>query len=232
MQSLPRKLLFVGTTLVVLIVAGFIVVKSAKTKSFSQEPQEQDSLVAAVRRGGLREAARIKGQYVGTQRASGWIKYDLESLTEKSSVIVVGTPITSSSSLVSSGDRIVTEYKMRIDQTLKGKLNQGPLSVIVPGGKVTFEDGTSAEIDTPDLGPIEEDKKYVLFLTSSEEAPDSFGLTGGGQGLFELSSSHSVVNPLGDEVDVVQRHKNQQVGSFLEEIKSAVKKNPGTFAVL
>jgi hypothetical protein len=223
MQSLPRKLLFAGTTLA-LIVMGFMVVKSAKPKSLSQQPQEQDSLVAAVRRGGLREAARIKGQYVGTERTSGLMKYDLGSLTEKSSIIVVGTPFTSSSSLSSSGERIVTEYKLRIDQTLKGKLKHGPLSVIVPGGKVTFDDGTSAEINTPDLGPIEEEKRYVLFLTPSDEVSDSFALVGGGQGIFELSSSDSVVKPLGDKVDVVQKHKNQQASSFLEEIKAAAKK--------
>ena len=46
----------------------------------------------------------------------------------------------------------------------------------------TFEDGTLAEVRTPDLGPIVEHKRYVFFLRTSAEKIDAFDLVGGGQG--------------------------------------------------
>jgi hypothetical protein len=230
MPSLPRKLLLALSITLMLFALAFTVVRSVRTQSITKDKsQDPDPVVAAIRRGGLREAARIKGHYVSTERTTGWMKYDLESLTQNSSEVILGTPIVSSSNLVGSGDGIVTEYRIRIDQILKGKLNEKRLvSLEVPGGKVTFDDGTSAEIKTPDLGPIEEYKSYVMFLKPRGNNSEVFGLTGGGQGLFELSTSDSMVKPRGDKADIVQKHKNQQVSTFLEEVKLAVKRYPGT----
>lgn len=191
--------------------------------------QEQDPLVAAVRRGGLREAARIKGHYVSTERTTGWMKYELESLTQNSSDVIIGTPMVGSCNLLGSGDGIVTAYSVRIDQTLKGKSNEKRLVTLeVPGGKVTFDDGTSAEIKTPDLGPIEEHQSYLMFLRPRGNASQVFGLTGGGQGLFELSASDSMVKPLGDKLIQFKSTKISGVSDFLEEIKIAAKRYPGT----
>lgn len=224
MQSFSRTHVLLAGVALLMVVLGFMVAKSGNTSSLAQ-PQE--TTVAAVRRGGLREAAKAKGQYVSSQRTTGWLKYDLESLTENSAIVAIGTPIAATSSIAGSGDRIVTEYRVRIDQTFKGTLKaKSVISMITPGGKVTFEDGTSAEITTPDLGPIEEYKSYVLFLKPGDEAPDTFGLVGGGQGLFELSDA--AVKPAGDSVDVVQKYRNRPVSEFLEEIRNAVKKYPET----
>lgn len=199
---------------------------SGKTQSKpkSQGPRPE---VAAARRGGLREAAKLKGHYVGSQQTSGWVKHDLESLTQHSLAIIVGTPILASSNLAGDGDRIVTEYKIKVDQLLKGTLKEGALiNIVVPGGKVAFEDGTSAEIVTPDLGPIKIKNRYVFFLRPSDEGATVLSLTGGGQGLFELTAGDGRVKPRGDRVDVVQKHENQQAEEFLEEIRTAVKKHP------
>ena len=228
MPSLPQKpslALFIALMLVSL---AFAVVRSAKTQSVERhQSQESDPLVAAVRKGGLREAARIKGHYVSTERTTGWMKYDLESLTQNSPDVIIGTPIVSSSNLVGSGDRIVTEYSIRIDQTLKGKLNEKRLVTLeVPRGKVTFDDGTSAEIKTPDLGPIEEHHSYLMFLRPRGSGSEVFGLTGSGQGLFELSASDSMVKPRGDSADTVQKYKDQRISDFIEEVKIAVKRYP------
>jgi len=230
MQSLLRKPLLTLSIALLLVALAFTAVKSVNTQSATKErSKEVDGVVAAVRRGGLREAARLKGHYVSTHSTTGWMKYDLESLTQNSSDVIIGTPIVSSSNLVGSGDGIVTEYKIRIDETLKGKLNTKRLvSLEVPGGKVTFEDGTSAEIQTPDLGPIEEHQSYLMFLRPRDNSPEVFGLTGGGQGLFELSTSESVVKPRGDKTDIVQKHNNQRISDFLEDVKTAIRKYPET----
>jgi hypothetical protein len=226
MWSLKRNhLLTIGITLTVLVCSS-VFVRNVNTQSASrQKSQEPDPVVDAVRRGGLREAAKLKRHYVSTQRTTGWAKYDLEALTQTSSDIIVGSPRFASSALTASGEGIVSEYDVTIDQTLKGNLNRSNLIRIeVPGGKVTFDDGSSAEIQTPDLGPIKENETYVWFLKSKDNEPQLFQLIGGGQGLFELSES--LVKPRGDKVDTVQKHKDQRAADFLDSIRMTIQKHP------
>jgi hypothetical protein len=223
-RILPRQILPVAGILV-LGIAGFITATVRKGDFVPQEQQEPST--QAVRRGGLREAARIKKHYVSTQNTGGWIKYDLESLTKNSFAIVIGTPLVSSSDITTNGELITTEYEVKLREILKGDLKENQVvRVSVPGGKITFEDGTSAEIKTPDLVPMEKGNTYVLFLRTTEDTPEVFGLTGGGQGLFELSSTESVVKPHGHHIDSVQKHKDEPITDFIEEIKAAVRKYP------
>ena len=197
----------------------------------SQEPKPKDTSaedVQAIRRGGLREVARIRGDYVANITTGSWGKYDLESLTAHSGDIVVGRPIDNKSSHLSSdGQTITTWYRIKIVQTMKGKLQPGEtLTVSLPGGKIIFEDGTSAEIRTPDFEGIQNDQEYVLFLNPKLRADGTFSLTGGGQGLFELNNESHRVKPHGHASDSVQKHKDEGVDFFLQEIKAAVKKYP------
>lgn len=228
MQFARRGQLLFGVASVVLLCLMLLIVKNASTQPQTDKKNQQpDPVVAALRRGGLREAAKMKGHYVGTTRTAGWMKYDIESLVSSSSVVIIGTPFLSSSNLAGT-DRIETEFKARVDRILKGELNDERfVNVIVPGGKVRFEDGTSAEIKTPDLGPIELNQKYVFFLKPSDDSSQVFYLTGGGQGLFKVLSD-SRVKPLGDKADIVQRHKYQTVDEFIDEISAAVRKYPAT----
>ena len=226
MQHFKRSHLLVIATSLVVLVFSFLFVRNVNTQSASkQKSQEPDPVVEVIRRGGLREAARLKKHYVSSERTTGWAKYDLEALTQTSSQIIVGTPRFSSSTLTTSGESIVSEYEVTIQRTLKGNFQETQLVRIeVPGGKVVFDDGTSAEIKTPDLGPIKEHHSYVWFLTPKDSSSQLFQLTGGGQGLFELSESR--VRPRGDRVDVVQKHKDQRAAEFLEAIATYVNKHP------
>jgi hypothetical protein len=229
MQLMPRKPLLL---LIVFTLTGLVLIfgKDAATQSISAQKREgQDELVTAVRKGGLREGARIKKRFVSSESTTGWAKYDLESLTSHSAAVIMGTPLNSVASLTANGERITTEYKIKVSRVFKGKVEKDALiRVVVPGGKVIFEDGTSAEILTPDLGPITKNQTYVLFLRPSADDTEGFRLTGGGQGLFEVPSAAWGVKPLGDKKDLVQRHKDQTVNDFLEEIERAVKKYPET----
>jgi len=228
MKSFSRnRVLLIGMALV-LVTVTFLLAKNAQTQAVTKQPsQGPDPVVVALRRGGLKEAAKLKGHYVGIERTSDWGKYSLESLAQASSIIVVGTPILSSAKVVGvDNDRIVSEQLVRVDQVLKGNLHEnGLVTVAIPGGKVTFEDGTSAEIKTPDLGPIEQFGKYVLFFKPSSDTANVYVLTGGGQGMFELSAD-SLIKPRGSKADTVQKYKNQKVSDFLEQIRKAVKENP------
>ena len=219
--------------LIVFTVTGlaFMFGKAATQSLSAQKREGPDELTNAVRKGGLKEGARIKKRFVSSERTTGWAKYDLESLTSHSAAVIMGTPLNSSSSLTANGERITTEYKVKVSRIFKGQLQEnGLIRLIVPGGKVIFEDRTSAEILTPDLGPITKDRTYIFFMHPSGDAADVLKLTGGGQGLFEVPSSPWGVKPLGDKTDLVQRHKNQSIKDFIEEIQRAVKKYPETSA--
>lgn len=201
--------------------AGFAV--SSKTQT---PPQDSRQEVQAARRGGLREVARIKGKYVARIDTGSWIKYDIEGLTKNSYAIVIGTPLTHSSRLTADGESIVTEYELRVDETVKGNLYQTQTTKVeIPGGKVVFEDGSTAEIEPADLLPMEKGKTYLLFLRTIASSPNSFALTGQGQGLFEVTSEKRV-KPHGNKADLVQKHGGQQVPNFLQLIRDAVKKYP------
>lgn len=228
MQLIPRKqvLLLILFTVIGL---AFIFGRAATQSLSAQKREGPDELTSAVRKGGLKEGARIKKRFVSSERTTGWAKYDLESLTSHSAAVIMGAPVNSVSSLTANGERITTEYKIKVSRVFKGKTEEDALiRVSVPGGKVIFEDGTSAEILTPDLGPITKNQTYILFLHPSADGTDIYQLTGGGQGLFEVPSSVWGVKPLGDKKDLVQRHKEQTVNDFIEEIQRAVQKYPDT----
>ncbi|MGH9928402.1 MAG: hypothetical protein ACREA9_04135 [Pyrinomonadaceae bacterium] len=204
---------------------GFMMNRTAKSQQINTpDPQEE---VKAVRRGGLREAARAKGHYASTVRTSGWGKYDIDSLTKNSVAVIVGVPLTSTSQLSNNNELITTQYQVKTREVLKGDVIEGQLvKVNVLGGRVTFEDGTSAEIKAIDMEPMEQGNAYILFLKDEKDNPGVFGLTGGGQGLFGLSNNDSLIQPQGDRTDVVQKHKNQRIEDFVEQIKIAVSKYP------
>jgi hypothetical protein len=152
--------------------------------------------------------------------------YDLESLTSHSMAVVIGTPTAQVTRLNDSGDTVLTEYDIKVKEVFKGHpYPDQVIKVRLVGGKITFEDGTSAEILT-NIEPMEKNKDYVLFLTLPKANSDAFSLTGEGQGLFGLSAQEATVKPHGPSVGLVQKHKNEQVDSFLGEIRKAVKKHP------
>lgn len=197
-------------------------------RGISQQVTTQDSQgdVEAVRRGGLREVARIRGHYVNKVGSGSWGMYDLESLTKNSLAVVIGTPIASVSRLSDDGGLVLTEYDVKVKEVFKGHpYPDQVIKVRLLGGKMVFENGTSAEILT-DVAPMEKSKDYVLFLTVPKANADAFSLTGEGQGLFGLSAEESLIKPHGPKVGLVQKHKNERIDKFLEEIRNAVRKYP------
>jgi hypothetical protein len=224
MKGRLRRQVLSVTALVVLISVGLLMTRSGISQQVATQDSQGD--VDAVRRGGLREAARIKGHYVGSAGSRSWSMYDLESLTSHSLAVVRGTPIASATQLSDSGEMVLTEYDIKVKEVFKGHpYPDQVIKVRLIGGKITFEDGTSAEI-LSNVEPMEKNKDYVLFLTVPKANSDAFILTGEGQGLFGLSAAESTVKPHGPSVGLVQKHKNERIDKFLEEIRNAVRKYP------
>lgn len=196
----------------------------------TQSPNEQAQIVDALRRGGIREAARIKGKYVSTKRTSWDVVFaDIEALTSHSRSVILAMPTESSSRVSPAGDTILTDFKVNVLDVLKGKVQPGgSLVVTTIGGFVRFEDGTSAEVKTPDFH-IQNGRTYVLFLfAKTKTEPESLYITGGPQGVFEILDDSVTISPMGREIDhVVKKNKGKRADTFLQEIRLAAEKWPG-----
>ena len=184
----------------------------------------------ALRRGGYREAAKVKGHYVGDfDPHSDFAVFDIESLTKNSVVVVVGVATRAlPSRLVANGRLIVTDYEIAVRETIKGKVSAGgKLKVSLPGGKMEFEDGTSAELRTPQFEQIKVRQTYALFLTEDQTESGAFRLTGGPQGVVEISADGAPVKSYGRPTDpVFEEVKELDAASFLHLVRSQGKKWP------
>jgi hypothetical protein len=116
-----------------------------------------------------------------------WASFDLETLTKSSAAVVIGIPESSKGRLDSEGQMIVTEFDVRVKETIKGThAESSVVKVALLSGRVDFEDGTSAELRTRDFEPMVEGKKYLMFLYANRNGSDVYLVTCGPQGLFEL----------------------------------------------
>src|ERR1051326_844018 len=183
----------------------------------------------ALRRGGLREAAKLKGHYV-QDFDPNWDfgRFDIEKLTKNSTIVVVGVPTQKvGSHLTRSGQSIVTEYEVVVKEAIKGAVSQGStINVLLPGGRVEVEDGTSAELRTPTFEHMKVNSTYTLFLSESENDQGAYVLTGGPQGLVEIVNERTIKSH-GRETDPVSAQvKDKSKESFLEEVRDSAEKWP------
>jgi hypothetical protein len=193
-------------------------------------PDEMIQLRDALRRGGYREAARVKGRYVGDFDPHwDFGLFDIESLTKNSVTVVVGVATRQSPGrLTAGGQLIVTDYEISVRETIKGSVIAGEkIWVSLPGGKMEFEDGTSAELRTPDFEHIKAGRTYTLFLTEDQSEAGMLTLTGGPQGLVQMSADGAHVSSHGRSADPVFREvKDLDAESFLREVRKQAYKWP------
>jgi hypothetical protein len=94
---------------------------------------------------------------------------NIRDLTDASSLVVVGRPFAARVELTEDRCSIVTTYSVQVDDTLKTpRISPFMQHVMVrmPGGRLDFDDGTSAEIRSAlALGD-----RYVLFLEDERDA--------------------------------------------------------------
>jgi hypothetical protein len=202
--------------------AGLLLNSARLTSGQTQEPlNDHRKIMDAIRRGGLKEAAKLKRHYVGTEDPNwDWANFNLEHLTKTSAAVIVGVPQTSVVQLSSTGDKITTNYKVKVENVIKGHLVASDIvEVSMPGGRIEFEDGTSAEIQTPGFTRMQNGKRYILFLYANRNGSQILLLTGGPQGLFELDSEGKV-KPLARPTDHVTKEiEHKSLESLLVELR-------------
>jgi len=215
----------------VVLIAVALAGATALAKLQGQQPEktvnERKILVEAMRRGGFREVAKIKGHYVATADPNwDWSSFDLESLTKTSNAVIVGYAGEGHGKLNPTGDVITTEYDLTVKDVLKGKLVNGDtVKVALIGGKVDFDDGTSAEVQTPGFERMAQGKEYVVFLYPNKNGSSVFLVTGGPQGLFEITDSGIKAHARATDA-VANQVSNKTVETFLNEIRTLSAKWP------
>jgi hypothetical protein len=207
--------------------------------SFAQVPpaptEERKRALEELRLGRLPmpEAARLAGKPYAREFNLGsfMVAPDLESLMKFSEVVVVAEVIAGHPSLSTDQMYISTVSSVRVTEQVKGNVAAGSsLKVVVPGGKMTFPDGTSAETTTRDLEPLKPGSRYVLFLESNDkggqaeyvspEARGGYMLKLGPQGVFELGAN--TVKAQGRQIDLVKQQNNGiSSETFLAKLRKA-----------
>ena len=227
---LRRNTILVGVVIIAMTVLAVAVTRQSSTQNPQNQTDDHKKVVEAIRRGGLREAARIKGHYVGiTDPNWDWANFTLEALTQNSVGIVVGTPEHATSELSSSGDSINTHFLFRISEVVKGgpRFSAGEaVFVAVPGGKLDFDDGTSAEVQTPNFESMALGKQYLLFLYQNRNGSNVLLLTGGPQGLFELGANGKIKSHARPTDAVAKDADNKDRDWFLNAVRALAKKWP------
>ena len=114
-------------------------------------------------------------------------------------------------------------FVLAVEEVLKGSVQSGKnITVSLPGGKVGFPGGSTAEVQTPWFKKMVNRKRYLLFLSGMPNA-DTFVTTGGPQGVFEISADGSgVLSHSGLVNDVMRQYAGKSAQSFLTEIKQAI----------
>lgn len=226
-KKFSLSILFSFAVVTFLFALYFMPVTSSKSQN-QPDRDEQKKMTEAIRRGGYREAARIKRHYVGTVDPYwDWASFDLETLTKSSAAVVIGVPESSKGQLDPSGEMIVTQFDVRVKETIKGAhAANSVIKVALLGGRVDFEDGTSAELQTPKAEPMLEGRKYLLFLYANRNGSDVYLLTGGPQGLFELKGQAGVSAHARPNDPAVKEVQNLTEDGLLEKVKDFAHKWP------
>lgn len=151
----------------------------------------------------------------------------LADMVARSESIVIATTDSNVSKLSEDGRVIRTLYRARVEDVLKGHVKPGGnITVSLPGGKVGFPDGSTAEVQTVWFKKMLNHRSYLLFLTGKQNA-DTFIPTGGPQGVFEIPADGSgVLSHSGLGNDVMRQYAGKSTQSFVKEIKRAIGARP------
>ena len=196
----------------------------------SQKPSSDDSVALrkAVMREGLRGAAKLRGNYVEELDPHwDWGRFDVEGLTKGSAAVIVGR-FTKKLDAHLKGSRVIyTDYEVSVEEIVKGDLKQAKTIVIsVPGGRITFEDGTSAEQTTPTFEHPLIGRAYALFLTEDAAAPSVFSLSGGPQGLFDIEDSKGVKSHGRPDDPATVETKGKSRDAFMKTVREHARQWP------
>jgi len=219
-QPLIKPLLALSVVVAALLVVfGSINV----TKGLNAAPRTAPGQGRAADNRLLKEKAKETGRYVKSEDPSTAPRYQsLGQIGNLSSVVIVGDAQTNACRLSADGKSISINYEVEVREALKGNYKAGDvITVSLPGGRVSFEDGTTAEVRTSWFKKMENGKSYVLFLSAGTQG--GFVATGGAQGVYGLSEDETVKTHSGRLKDPVWKYNGMSRDAFLEEVRKVIK---------
>ena len=179
---------------------------------------------AAVDTRPLKEIPRKAGRYVRDQAPNSIGAFtDLAGLSSNSSAVVIGIPQDNVCNLSPDGRSITTDYKVKIMYVYKGSLQEGnTITVSLPGGRVAFDDGSTAEIRTSWFKKMMSGTAYALFLRATPRS-GVFVTTGEAQGLFEIpktvQDNQMIQTHTGLPNDPIWRYHRADARTFFKELR-------------
>jgi len=151
---------------------------------------------------------------------------DVAELATRSSEVVIGTPVDNLSRLSADGRSVTLDYKVKVEYVYKGTVKRGStITVSLPGGKLMFDDGSTAEVQTPWFKKMLNGQTYALFLKADEAG--NFSTVGEAQGLFGIPTTgddQAVSIHTGIKGDAMLKYNNMDVRTFLKEVRRATGK--------
>ncbi len=208
---------------VALLVLSFAIALKAQSPQNDHEAksQHETAIIAALHKpDGLHEAAKLNGgtYYLG----KSWYGFSrlstLESLAKYCGMAVIGTPVSSEVKLINDGRSITTRYKLKVLEAIQGKVQwDDVVTVDLLGGKIAFDDGTTAEIDVGDLPRLQIGRRYVIYLEFDPQ-DNTFLPLGGPAGIFELGANGKVA-PFATPEHTQAAAKGDDVLEFLEKVR-------------
>jgi hypothetical protein len=156
------------------------------------------------------------------------MKYgDLQGLANDSTEIVVGTtqrfPPTK---LSGDGRDVIRHVRVQLGEVLKGGLvPTQTIVVLTSGGRVSFEDGTSAEVHYRGfVNALDSERQYVLFLTP-DTAGEGFVPVGSMQGVFGVNAETRKIHPADYRhvsYPFSRQYRGMDLDVFLSKIRAIV----------
>ncbi len=192
---------------------------------------QKDSAKAAAKKAymegaTLHEAAKIAGGYFQTNTAynAGWVDYNLPGLKEESQAIVIGVAMDNVCRLSKDETSAETVYQFRVERVLKGAEHGGEsIAVLLPGGRVSFADGTVAQENVTRYPRMVNGHRYVLFLMNGAGGGGKeYAPTGGPKGIVELLADGTVRSFAKTELDDMAKYNGTTEATFLDSVENAV----------
>ncbi|HEU4765815.1 MAG TPA: hypothetical protein VFS77_00535 [Pyrinomonadaceae bacterium] len=223
MRKINSKML--ALTVVLLIGSGIAISAVALSQRPKQAPpgasaKDPRTLQEKARRGGGKLVSNLDFN-TSAQKAS------LKDVVSGSQLVVIATTESNVCRMSEDGKTIRTLYQVHIEEVLKGQGQPGrKITVGLPGGKVGFPEGGTAEVQTPWFKKMLNNRRYILFLSGKPDGK-SFVPTGGPQGVFEIPADGTgVLSHSGLSKDAMHQYAGKSRQVFVNEIKNAMLAQP------
>lgn len=221
--------------------------QKAMREQVRRERAARDAIRALASEGTtLQDAVRLAGGQLtlsGRPNPDAFKAADVSELVRKSRVVLVGRPSGSPRVQLSTDRRsIVTQYSIIVDEIVRGGAGgrgMPPMmlqvKVDVPGGTMTFPEGTAEVVNDVALQP---DVRYVFFLQREVDAPREFGsaparhayasssdepfvITGQHyEGLFRVDNGTGDRSLAATAVHMQARYNGKGLDSFVSEVRA------------